>query len=489
MRQPALVPRVASALLLVAFAVSGCTLINPHVTWKHPKAASPTSEDKLRWSIAYADNAKAAYQDALGTQSSLGAWLGIGLVPLAAAAAGLGIMGGEPAAIAALGLTGAAAYGVGTWLNSKPAQRAWVAGYNATTCAVDAILPLLVIEDEMATIQNDIAAIDTTEVERRTRNLDRFHNREDLQKEWRDQADAAKTSAETLVAGAKSVKATANETLVDARGAGRRLKEAVDNISGKVSAALVENGPDLQALSSIIGGLSRSYGQFVQIPDSVKPTPTTKTLQITAQSASLGDETTLSQELLDLSDETAKLAKAVDKVTGPINAVAKRKPVETLKACGVSPEQIGLALSVDPPGRIEIDQGTAASVTRYAKGGAAPYAVAITGSAVDGLRVQQTAPFGPVFVVETTDKTPAVTRTVIVSDRSGNNAVVDVQVKPKAAGPPAGQDAPKSDGAKAKTLEELANLLPRPAVTVTGGTVTYIDATVHNKTLDALVIA
>src|SRR5262245_36743880 len=98
----------------VLLATSGCAgIVNPHLTWA-PDA--PADSINLDQALRYADGAKKAYRDALGNQAKLASWLGIGLIPLMAASAGLGITGGPPAAVAATALTGAAGYGVGVWL-------------------------------------------------------------------------------------------------------------------------------------------------------------------------------------------------------------------------------------------------------------------------------------------------------------------------------------------------------------------------------------
>ena len=131
-------------LLATSSMLSACALINPHVSWREidrPKCSGDASCGAVTLSdaIAYADNAKAAYKIALGDQARLPNLLALGLIPLGAAALGLGITGGSSAAITALGLTGAAGYAGGTWLSSKPQQRAYVAGYNAVVCTVEAV--------------------------------------------------------------------------------------------------------------------------------------------------------------------------------------------------------------------------------------------------------------------------------------------------------------------------------------------------------------
>src|SRR5262249_10201678 len=100
----------------------------------------PAQDFREAW--AEAERVKEAYRKALGNEAELQNWLGIGLIPLAAAAMGLGVSGGHTTQILALGLGGAAAFGTATWLSNRPRTAAYVAGYKAVTCAQQAVTPL-----------------------------------------------------------------------------------------------------------------------------------------------------------------------------------------------------------------------------------------------------------------------------------------------------------------------------------------------------------
>jgi hypothetical protein len=63
---------------------------------------------------------------------------------------GLAITGASTTAVTALGLTGATAFGLGVWFDSTPQQRAYIAGFNAVNCAVEAVLPLKFVEQDLA---------------------------------------------------------------------------------------------------------------------------------------------------------------------------------------------------------------------------------------------------------------------------------------------------------------------------------------------------
>jgi len=457
-----------------ALLLSACSgIVNPHLSWdQKPGTTAPTFS--LSQAVAYADKAKAAYKEALGNQSRLASWLGIGIIPLAAAAGGLGVTGGPPTAIAATGFAGIAAYGIGTWLYSKPYQRAWVAGYNATSCAVDAVLPLRYVESKKSLIESAIVELDT----KRDRVVSAINKlRVEMSaaptspaSELKD-ARSAVTEADDLLASTAITRANAIKMLQEVDTAGPRLKEAVDRISGQVSGLLVETGPDLQALASIVGGLAQGYKSFVAAPE---PKPTTSTPPKPATKKP-GEEkapqlSKLEQAMLDLSVATVELIQAHRTVADYVSALSGTTPVETLRACGVSADQVSIPLSVEPPGTITIDEGSAASVGRVVKGGAAPFAVVLQGALAD-LSVKQTEPFGASFIVQTSDKTPAGKVTVFVTDRSGNKLFVAIEVAKKSA-----QEPPSDTSALAALKSLKVTLETKPNVQLPNG----VTATVSN---------
>ena len=140
-------------MICCGLAVSGCSLLNPHVIWERPDATEVVT---LQSAIKYANDAKDAYKTAIGEQAMLTSSLGLGLIPLSAAALGLGIANVDGNAITALGLTGAAAFSATTWVGSKPRQRVYIAGIKAMTCAVDAMIPLNFPQQDQTDLKNDL---------------------------------------------------------------------------------------------------------------------------------------------------------------------------------------------------------------------------------------------------------------------------------------------------------------------------------------------
>lgn len=462
------VRRVCLGVVLLLLA-SGCAgIVNPHVKWDPPEGKIPDATAlTLDYAIKYAYSARAAYKNALGNQSQLASWLGIGLIPISAAALGLGITGKSPGAITALGLTGASGYAVGTWLYSKPNQRAWVVGYNATTCAVDAILPLLYVQKNENEIKPAVMTLDSAVVSveagigdvRKQLLLIGDKPPSDLV-DLKEFAEQRVNEAEKLLAAAYDTRGKAEKMRQEAAIAGVSLKETVDRISGQVSAQIVETGPDIQAMAFLIGGLAQSYGQFVRVPEGLRPAPppspkgeadvTNKKVKehLVKQDKGLRDA------LGDLQTKMLSLQGAASRVAEIVNGITATKPIEKLRACGVTPEQIAQPITVEPPGRIELQAGKAAMVGRVIRGGSAPYAVVLQGDA-EGPMVRQTEPFGPAFTVQITEKTPAKEYSLYISDKAGQRLFIPVDVKSRTADQTSSEGTPFS-----KAADEINRLKP-----------------------------
>ncbi|MEE9910598.1 MAG: hypothetical protein K4571_02640 [Deltaproteobacteria bacterium] len=430
----------AAVIAVAAVMLAGCSLINPHIQLKPPSCAI-ASQCTLEEGIQYAESAKVAYMNAIGCQSAFVSLLGIGIIPVTATALGLGITGQGATAITVLGLTAASGYAAGTWLYSKPNQRAWLVGYNATTCAVDAVVPLLYVEKKKDEIKEKKEKLDDAlaVVPEKIRNVrDKLAEVEGKTgpelDELRKSGDQRVREAEKLLNDAGETNRAAEKMLLEAATAGESLKQTVDKIRGKVSQQIIESAPDMQALVSLIGGMAASYGRFVTVPEGFEP-PSKSGVEDTKKSRTTADspETSLGTAIEDLEKSMHDLQSAAGPVANIVNAVAASKPVETLKACGVNVEQTAQPMTIEPAGRIGLTFGKPSTVGRVIRGGQAPYAVVLQGDA-DGPMVRQTEPFGPAFTVQITDKTPAKEYSIYISDKAGRKLFLEVNVN---GGPPA----------------------------------------------------
>ena len=126
-------------------------MINPHINVGNRPSTVQRSEDgktipqrdvPLYEAIAYADEVKDSYRGALGDEAKFKTLLGVGLIGIATAVPVMALTQASTTSIGVLAMTGAGAYGLGTWLQSTPRQKAYIQGYNAIDCAVEAVIPL-----------------------------------------------------------------------------------------------------------------------------------------------------------------------------------------------------------------------------------------------------------------------------------------------------------------------------------------------------------
>ena len=482
------------AVAISVIVLTSCSLLNPHVKWDTPKGDNgeviPASKFTIDKGIEYAENAKTAYKDALANESYLTSFLGIGLIPIAATALGLGMTGHHPTAVTVLGLTAASGYAVGTLLSRKPNQRAWVAGYNATSCTIDAVLPLLYIEKNKDNIKNKVTALDKaiSDVEggigKTRRQLLMVGDKPPPQLiDIKIFAEQRIAEAEKLLSDSRETRRAAEKMLQDEETAGEALVQAVDRISGLVSQQIIENAPDITTLGSIIGGLAQSYGQFVSVPEGLRPAPpiagkaqSTIPLKDDEKNKIEQKDENLRGAIGELQAQIIILQGVATIVANIINAVASSKPIDTLKACGAKVEQIAQLLTVEPSGRIEFQAGKGATAGRVIKGGSAPYSVSLQGDS-EGPVVRQTEPFGPAFTVQTTNNTPAKEYSIYISDKAGQRIFIPVDVKSGAGVEPLTGD-PLSDTANELSSGTYAFDLDNPKVAVK-----IVKAEVVNKLL------
>lgn len=436
--------------LLVLVATAGCSLVNPLVVG--PKARSraldPASSagrqpliTKLDDAKKYARWVKDEYRGALGDQAKLQSWLGIGLIPLSAAAIGIGASGGPANAVLATGLAGAAGFGAGMWLINKPHQLAYVAGIKAVTCAVDAVEPLGEIDEsrldrDLGTLRTQIPLLEQAiaSLAPLTASLERDLAQAtagDFPEHQRllNDAKAQVAAAMSLLTSAKAAETSGLELQYQVSGAGARLANAIDRIADAVDGMIVETQRDPQALASIINGLGANYTMLTAVPEAVKP-PTTDTTggdkliprsvgppPSPALKAALdADRTQVEAALLALRNVSATVDAARRQVAAAVNHVDVTGVARKLDGCGVNARDIVTALTLDPAGPFPLGKGS--STGFVAKGGVSPYWATIHGPGT-GVTVTPAGPASSAFVITSTGDAPSGTYVVTVIDGTG----------------------------------------------------------------------
>ena len=513
--------RVAVAILTIV-ALAGCSLVDPFVTRKiavpqipaasadrPPKPGEMDEPPSLKQALDYAEQVKSAYRGAVRDQAQLQALLGLGLIPLTAAAIGLGATGASPNAVLALGLTGAAGLGTGMWLYNKPHQLAWIAGLKAVTCAEDAMAPLDVASDFDVVVGDLRSAL--TKLEEAAARLE---TAVDLAKAVRDGSDSSKAEIARALRSLESLENAARAEMEDTRAAiraaeeslksatelqqtlrtaGRRLVVAVSKITDEVDGLIVETQRDPQALSNVIAGLGSTFRGITTVPEGVaRPTAKDEAAKkpsavpqagVPSELLTTEEQRLVSDQVRAIKAQEAKLVTALEttrtaaaavasarpRVSDLVNSVVKDTPIDKLKGCGVKAGDLMTALAIDPAGPFDVTKP--GSVVFTIKGGLPPYG-AVLAAGQSGLIVAPA--MGAVSVVATSDTSEG-QYAVVVSDSTAQTKTVTVTVKKGAA-----KDTEKSvpTGAPAEALTQLATKLAKdkPSVTAQGVTVKITDA-------------
>jgi hypothetical protein len=413
-------------------------MINPHLDVGPRPATLKLNEDgtitstgdssiTLDRAILYANGAKDSYRQALGDEATFNSLLGVGLIGVATAVPILAVTGASTKSIGITAISGAGAYAVGTWLQSTPRQRAYVQGYNAINCAIEAVTPLrfdtesepyqvfaVAVRDigqQIVTVETKIGAVRGILAEQNG-----------LSDRLRAVAEEASKVAERAVEEARVARKNGVSLQLEHDTVGANLVTAVDRIVGQVDSAIVENQPDLATLSSIIGGLGQIYGQLRVVPSGFPVAVAEGEMEAQGDAGP-----SLTSALRELQVAVASLAVMTRDIADFIAVIIDKKPVEKLAACGVDPDAIATDIAVEPS--TASFTGSATEVKTFLiRGGARPYRVALLGSQSTAITVAQPDLFGPAFVVQVTKDAVAGPYSIYAADAAGRSAIVAIQV-------------------------------------------------------------
>ena len=518
-------------VVIVAVIVSmmGCSFSSPFVTrnitvpgaWPpsgEPRPATPGKAPTLEEAYIYSADVKYAYRTAVRDQAKLETLLAVGLIPLTAAAIGVGATGGNPDLVLALGLTGAAALGLGNWLYNKPRQLAWVAGLKAVTCAEDALAPLNISPEMSAALSSHVTALREA-VRGLEESIAKLETEADRAKALRDATDTSVPAVARAISALESVENAARAEVTDARAAvsaaeatlktggeleqtlrtaGRKLVVAVSKITDEVDRLVVESGRDPAALANVISGLGGTYRTITAVPEGVARTGAKEAAAAKPSSvpqARREDDSRrpafdpLLLEPIDFQQrallgaleatrvQAARAAAARRLVGDIVNSVVKDTPFDKLKGCGVDAGDLITAVTVDPAPPFTITKP--GSVAFTIKGGLPPYGVGLA-AGPGGLNVAAAGPFSPVITASATKETPDGDFAVEVRDSKNQSKLVTITVVSRPA------DATDRQGGAtgaADALTQLATRLDRdkPDVEAQGVTVKVTGAKVDGN--------
>ncbi|MGV3572451.1 MAG: peptidoglycan-binding domain-containing protein [Ramlibacter sp.] len=272
--------RAAATALSVctAFAISGCSLLNPYVRateldapYGSPRpSTAPGQSRALDEATRAAAAQRKAYYEAVGDRAKLRNGLPLVLIPLSAAALYKGATGGGGESTRKLllkeGLLGASLFGIGSYYTSSSREQIYLAGAKALSCSIYATtpydLPAHLVESlstaRIRQLSSDLAVVRQTTVE-----VQQFHDTipaNDVNA--RRLVQALVTRAEvSIAAAARTLKQTIDiQAALD--DAGARLRATVETIAAEVNLQISRAEPDPATILTIASGLTTSAKQF-----------------------------------------------------------------------------------------------------------------------------------------------------------------------------------------------------------------------------------
>ncbi len=301
--------------------LTGCAVFIPTVA---PKTDRPTKLPvSLQQGIDYAESAKDAYQSALRQYGLIPNVLALTVIPLAAATLGFGLTGANTKTITELGLITGAGLALGGWFQNKPRERVYNTGFQAVTCLLQSIKPLRLAEPDTfkaAVVGNDSLTKHRAELDAAIEALLPY-----LPPDQRLTTEQQKKLVELIQEGRDKYSSTdaiqkdGYKLYVAVEGAGEDLVQSVDQVVGKVNAAVLETEPDVQALSSVISNLKVVKPETQALKGgTVPPESKAKT------SALQADVQSIRQEIADNQKDVEQASTALENVRPSLGAVVTK---------------------------------------------------------------------------------------------------------------------------------------------------------------------
>ena len=457
-------PRTAKAYRTIAAGFIVIALIGLPAcrTMYDPVARDPVNQKLLiagestktyESAIKYARAKQEAYIYAMVRDAVISDRVALGLLPLGAAALGLGISGTSGDPLTALGLAGATGYGLGTWFTSKARREVFGVGAGALGCVVVAAAPLNIDPNKKGAIgEARKRLVEVLPTLRAT--IDNY----DVPNKSAVVADLVMT-AKTALADAEATRRHADDVLTGLNQAGSTIVDAVEAVRLEITRAAVGTAQDLRDLQDHLK--SSVYGPFQDIIGLATPARKLRETEKALQN----------KQVLD-ADATAKadLLSALQAVRVAADALARE--VEAVNISGV-PAEFGKCLDsargLRPAAKLRIIPG---SLVRVAAGSTArivitgaktrPTVVPLWPPAVK-IQVTEVPEAGPAFVDIGVDASvPAGTYFLSIRDEESDvekTVRIEVggraQAGPPAAGPSAQEIAGWTSRIKAKLNEKL----------------------------------
>lgn len=481
--------RVFSSLAVLSCAVLiGCSLSDPYVQVELPETA--LSEMSLEHGIAYAHETNRRYRAKLSEETRLSAGVGGGLITLAAAVLGLVAFDAHTDAILGTSLVGGTAYTLGTWYGNDAHELVYLAGMEATSCAVEAVLPLNFSTSSRKSLADGLDTLSEASLKlggaaaaiRRLIPIVEALAGKETSLTRSAQADL--TQADNVLTQSDAAYASGQTLLRSIDGANTNLIAAVDRINVIVDRALQETNPRLEAASSVISQLSSAtqiltpgldlagtltsalaVGEDQQGPHGGDPVDG----EAEAQDSS---EVQLRQALGGLATQTVLVASHARSIVAIVNGVNESRPLKALKTCGVDVESLPLALSLST-NSVTFSSETASSQSVVIWGGKRPYVGRFLQSPTPGIVLRNPISGDSVLeIIAEVNATPGQYQ-VLIMDAAEHRSILSVLVRGKA---PSDRDDQSSQMRTLSSMEVIAEEMKTKQIEVNDAAYEITDA-------------
>lgn len=248
---------LAALALVLSFAVAGCSTVRPRIPYTDTAkpncgAADWKTVDSSLQCAAAVRNHMDSYAS---QQASVPRAIGLALIPLAAAAAGLAITGTTGTPITALALTGATASGVGFLLSNPARRHAYSVGARAIQCVITTTRPLR-FRDRAAfdTFEAAVGAVDekTRAVSRAIGGVNAAMAAEPPPAGVRADIESQIADAQAVLVAAKALRDKGDLLLKRLDGAAEEVHARVDQIIGLVNDEIDKGEPTMDSVQQAL---------------------------------------------------------------------------------------------------------------------------------------------------------------------------------------------------------------------------------------------
>jgi hypothetical protein len=402
-------PTRSALVALTALLANGCTfaVMNPYLRACDERVVKDPSLDNA---VKYAVDTRQKYYDGIRDYTVFNRTAGVVLIGVGAAAAALGIAGGNTMTITELGVGGAALFGTSRVLYSERRLRVYAAGAQAITCAIGVFAPVRAVSPSLKQPLEDLG-----------------DGIADLRAAFATLPDSSEVNANPRVQSSRAILVAAQDTYGRAWSllmtSGARLYDNVEQTRGAVNKALIQDEPDLSEIMATAADSIRTNAGLL----------TGTTLGAAAPPSKIKQKSRFADQISRVFDIARDVEQRRARVETLLAAMGTAPTSEALKACVLDVEASGLDFRTEPATTVVVDPTSKERKSVIVvRGGKSPYDASWVGKVpgADLDKLVEHSPGGKQGTVTITAATGArnTSYRLSVSDVDGHGKVLDVIV-------------------------------------------------------------